>query len=46
MMANTKWPLSVGSEIEERVKIKPFVFINDFQAVAYALLGLKVLPIE
>jgi glucokinase len=39
-MANTDWSTSVGSEIESRVSIKPFVFINDFQSVAYALLGL------
>lgn len=41
-MANTKWPTSDGFAIGKQLGIEPFIFINDFQAVAYGILGLKV----
>lgn len=41
-MANTKWPQTCGNLVGEELNINPFVLINDFQAVAYGVLGLQV----
>ncbi|CAD8078522.1 unnamed protein product [Paramecium primaurelia] len=40
-MANTKWSQVDGNAIEQSLNIKPFLLINDFQAVAYSILGLQ-----
>lgn len=40
-MANTDWPLVDGNAIGKALNIKPFILINDFQAVAYGILGLS-----
>ena len=36
-----KWGLLSGENLREKFKCKKFVFINDFEASAYALLDLK-----
>ncbi|CAD8088477.1 unnamed protein product [Paramecium primaurelia] len=41
LMANTKWTQVDGNAIGQALNIKPFLLINDFQAVAYGILGLQ-----